>query len=399
MELNKIVSNHIAEITGAKQVSISRNYSENLTFKAVKGEELREGDMAIPSVLLGRREDGYTCTPFYRIHCMGIVYKENSCDFFEYKSFAINNNGFTYMQEKYKPILENMDRLFSDKYTKFGHRNSPTEKLTSHIFLKDNSFCVYSFNGNQIIKKEFEGKFGYVVSEDDNEIFYSFKDNKVYRYKINKGEISEYVENVGYFNLDDKTLYYTDEKEIEKIEYVRPYDPDFEADSEQYKMRVMKITFTDGTKRVLVKNHKKEETVTDYYKEITDGSRWISLSKREAQKPENAKYEQEKFEYDGGYVAYYIPGLTFNYKDGDSEGKVIIRLDCTQEVIPMVPKVYDADAIRRHAAMLAGDDEESTTENEEPPKQKIKKAPPCPYETIEGMIEAQADGVPLPFEI
>ena len=64
---------------------------------------------------------------------MGIAYKENSCEIFEYKAYAIGYEGLTLTQENYNPILKNMDSYLFDIENRFGRVNSPRIVLTSHV--------------------------------------------------------------------------------------------------------------------------------------------------------------------------------------------------------------------------------------------------------------------------
>lgn len=368
-KIKELASDHIKEITGAKEISISKDFSERFSFKDVKCMELIPADWDSPALWNKRLEYDKTYSPFYRIHYMGIAYNENSCDFFDYKAYAIDNENLTFMKEEYQKVLGDMDSHFLDKLTNFGYVDSPKKILTLQVFIKDNSFFAISYDGNKIIKRDFEGKIGLVRFENKERILYTLKGNSIYRYKINTGEIDNHREYVGCFELENKELYYKDDKEIESIEHVIPYDIDFEITDgkAQRQMQVIMITFTDGTKKVLVDAPNYNKTVSNYYKSLRIHDHLIGLSKEEAKLPQNAKFKPVRFKYDEDSVVYYIGGLVLNYENEDSFGRIIIKPDCTQEVRPYNP-------ITNNARHLEEDTEELTMQQEkQKPKQKTMR--------------------------
>ena len=362
-EINRIIHKRIIELTRAQKIKITKNFSKHLAFKEVISQELIEGDRDYPSYMRCKLEDGKTYSPFYRMHYMGIAYKENSCEIFEYKAYAIGYEGLTLTQENYNPILKNMDSHLFDIENGFGRVNSPIIVLTSHVFVKDNSFYAFTYNKNRIIKREFEGKIGSIKYEDKDRILYTIKGNQIYRYKINTGKIDDHREYVGYFELEDKELYHTDEKEIESIEC----DPISSTDSRLKKMRAMIITFTDGTKRVLADAPKKEKTVSGYYKDIKISSYTISLSQEEKKQPENAKYKPKRdYDIEGYEAYYYIPGLLVQYETDDSKGVITITPDCTQKIKQVISEPVEEK--------IDYTEELNTSQEEnQSPKQKAKR--------------------------
>ena len=336
-EVIKQVCEHIKKSTGAKEIEYTKDYSECLSYYDYKSVGLTNDDPSWMDGVYIKKDGEKKYTPFFRIHLMGIAYKEETCDLFDFRALAIARDKVDLLEDEYVPILKDMDEFVLEKISKTGYCDSPKSTLDLHVFKKDNSYCAYSYSTGTVIKRSFEGEYGCDVAENtrDRSAFFTFKDNNIYIYEINTG-YTGYEDGrtftLGQFDLISN-LYYTDDKKITKVESIDLFVHDFGVDEDLDGMEVTLITFEDGTQRVLAKKGKKQ-SVSDYHNQITFETAFqVSISEEQSKEPANKRFvKRDKYDEDGiEYTFYSIPGVVFNYIDEDYAGRLFVRQNCTQD--------------------------------------------------------------------
>lgn len=321
--INEETIKHIKKLLGVKHVEIVKNFSYNLQYKDYK-ENFYEGDWESccdVSIVTEDRGD----SPFHRINELCIVYDDNDrSSLITYKGFAIDGEDVTFVKDDVSYIFKDMDKHLLTNGHRYGYWNGHYVRELD-VFIKDNSLYAATYLNEKKPKIDIKGKV--IPSTLGGRTFYTVEGNTVYVQEIVTGKedkYGEYHEYNDYIALKSR-VFHKDEKEIADVEFV-----DLTYKNEGYitdapNIVAAIIIFTDGTKRLLVKNEKGKKACSRYFKDLKLSIAALHITKDEFEKetPKN----KESWNYGYNDTDYFVSGLTFDYITDKHQGEFIVKND------------------------------------------------------------------------
>lgn len=320
--INEKVCKHIEELFETKHMYVVKDYSEILIYKDYQ-QKYSSGDWETgPHVYNAKIKESFS--PFYRINKLCLVFdNEDKSSLVYYKAFAIDNDSVEFIKEEVSYIFKDMDIHVYDQSKKYyGQWNSENVRELD-AFIKDDVLYAITYLDNEIHKINIKGKV--VKSTAKHKTFYSIQNNTVYLNEIVTGKVDKYGKYHQYNNYVDlkSTAYHKDEKEIMDIEAVKISELDCII-TDAPEVSAIIVSFTDGTKRLIVRNKHSKKAFSDYFQNIELFDKSVALNEEEF-KNENSENKVGWNEIDFG--RYFIPGLTFSYTTDNEAGELIVKND------------------------------------------------------------------------
>ena len=318
-DINQNVIKHIKKLVGANKVEVVKDFSMNLNYEDEK-EVYISGDWDnCASIRRYAKQKGES--PFYRINKLCIVYNDDSISLISYKSFAIDNDDITFIKDDINYIFKDMSKHIFTNGHKYGYFDGYYIREVD-AFYNDNTLYAITYLDEKLHKIDIKGKV--IIDTLGGNTFYSIQNNTIYKQSIKTGKLDKYGNYREYndYVALESNIYYEDEKEITNIEFV---DKRYKNDgwiTASPNINALIVTFTDGTKKLIVENEQEKKATSRYFKDLKllIAAVYITKKQFEQEKQEN----KQSWNYDGD-EDYVIPGLTFDYTTDDEQGTFIVK--------------------------------------------------------------------------